>query len=498
MKILFFCSGYESIGVEYLSASLKDKGHETYLIYTHNFFNSFTVKNVLLHKILNEDKYTEKRIKQINPDIICFSTVTENYQHALKWANKIKNFSSAPIIFGGIHTTSIPDKVISHEFIDYICIGEGEEALIELTSALEKNQPTDNIKNIWSKKEGTVIKTEKRTTLLNLDSLPFPDKDLFYKENPYFKDVYGIMAKRGCLYRCSYCHNSLHKNKDKIRQRSPENVIAELKKAKEKYKIKKVCFFDDMLLSDIHWLKNFTTLYKEKINLPFVCAAHPTEITNESIEMLIKAECSAIGMGIQSANEKTRKTILNRFESNNAIIKALSLLDKSPILVYVDILIGLPLQTDLELIETATFLNKHKPDMVLPIWLKYYPDIQITKKAFDLKILSDSDIENIEKGISPNNFSGLSFSKEKAKIIYLLLLSPILPNSIFNFILKNNIYKLFPSFSSFIFIRIFLSLASAKSRIFKKKNKYIFSLKTSIMYLIFLMKRKLTLYREIK
>lgn len=498
MKILFICFGYESIGVEYLISSLNKAGHKTDLIYNHSLFNSFTMKNTFLQRLLNEEKYTEERIKNINPDMICFSTVTENYRLTLLQAKAVKNFIDAPIVFGGVHTTSVPEKVIAHDYIDYLCLGEGEQALLELVEALSKKAPTDNIPNIWCKKNNRIIKNDPRPLLTDLNELPLPDKELFYRENPYFADVYGIMAKRGCLYRCSYCHNSLATDKQRIRQRSPENVIAELKIAKEKYKIKKICFYDDMLLSDKKWLQQFTELYIQEINLPFVCAVHPTEITKETVSLLSQAGCSAVGMGIQTTNEEIRKNMLNRFEKNTSVINALSLLRKTKILVYVDILIGIPSQDDTDLLKTAIFLNKHKPDMVLPIWLKYYPKLKITEEALNMKILSQKNIEDISDGIIDNHFAGISFSKEKAKLIYLLLLSPLLSENLFSIISKKKIYRLFPPFSSFIFIRIFMSLASLKSRLLKNKNKYIFSLKNSIMYLLFLLKRKMILYRKTK
>lgn len=492
MKILFVCFGYESIGVEYLSSALKKEGHQTYLIYNNALFNSFTMKNKFLNRFFDQSNLWKDKIDSINPDIIAFSTVTENYRLSLDAAKKIKSFCEAPIIFGGIHATSVPEKVLTHNFIDYVCVGEGEEAFCELCSRLEQKQSTENIKNIWVKKNNSIIKTPLRDPIADISSLSFPDKDLFYEQNPFFKDVYSTMAKRGCVYRCSYCHNSLSGYKKTLRSQTPENIIEELKQAKEKYKIKKVCFYDDMLLSDISWLKEFTDLYAKKINLPFVCAAHPKEITEAAIAMLESAHCAGIGLGLQSADYNLRKTILNRHESNEEIIRAISLLEKSTILVHVDVLIGIPTQTDQTLISTAKFLNTHKPDAVLPIWLKYYPKLPIIETALSLNILSKKDIDEIEEGIVENPFAGRSFSKNKAKLVYLLLLSPILPEGIFNYLIKRKLFKFFPAYSSFMLIRIFLMLASLRVRLFKRyKKKMIFSLKTSILYFLFLIKRKL-------
>jgi anaerobic magnesium-protoporphyrin IX monomethyl ester cyclase len=146
-----------------------------------------------LGKLFSHDDYLVNKLIGLNPDIIAFSSVTDWFSWNIDFAKKIKKkLSKVPIIFGGIHATSSPDFLLKYEEIDYVCVGEGEFAFCEFVDAMEKNQDVSNIPNI----SGKGFKNPPRKLIENLDSLPFPDKSLFYESEPYFSNVYTIMASR--------------------------------------------------------------------------------------------------------------------------------------------------------------------------------------------------------------------------------------------------------------------------------------------------------------
>src|SRR4030042_4021033 len=132
--------------------------------------------------------------------------------------------------------------------------------------SLEQKDDDYRIKNVCLKRDGQIIKNEPRDLIQDLDSLPFPDKDLYAKEYTDFKGEYTIITSRGCPFSCTYCCNNflrkLYQGKGTYkRYRSPENVIAELKFAKEKYKMKGVLFFDEELLLEWERAKRLLYLY---------------------------------------------------------------------------------------------------------------------------------------------------------------------------------------------------------------------------------------------
>jgi len=120
MKIAFVNDCVERLGVEYLSAVLKNAGHDTNLFVDPQLFNDVYIHSNTLGKLFDFKEFLLLQIINYNPDLICFSVDTESYQWACNIAKLVKNNIDVPILFGGIHPSSIPERVISNDFIDIV------------------------------------------------------------------------------------------------------------------------------------------------------------------------------------------------------------------------------------------------------------------------------------------------------------------------------------------------------------------------------------------
>lgn len=428
---------HESLGIEYLSATLKRAGHKVDLIIFSN------EKEERMH-----DKLIE-RFKIFNPDFICFSVMTDDYIWACKLSEFIKKIKKTPIIFGGTHVTACPEEVIKNKFVDYIVIGEGEGAIIDLV----KNPNKTNIKNVWLKKKGKIIKNKLRPLIKDLDSLPFPDKELFFREAPYLKgETYYCMTSRGCPFNCSYCFNNylkkLYKGDKWLRKRGIKSVIEELKEGKKKFDYHLVYFGDDCFTNDKQWLRDFFKEYKKEINLPFKALAHPYFIDKEIVSILKKGGCIRVQIGVQTPVERVRKDICKRNESNELIAKAVAEIKKQGIFVQIDHLFGLPSQTTKELKEGMGFYIDLKPNVISPFWLQYHPNNDIINIAKEFGEIDDKLVEDAIKGRL--NYSkvieDLKKDKEISAISRFLWWIPTLPRPISRYLLKSELYlKLFKS-----------------------------------------------------
>lgn len=489
MKTLLIGIGHENIGLQYLSAFLKNQGQETKIINVGISIQDY----YLMGRLLNKIPYSQKKIKSLlaqikiyNPDLIAFSVTTDHYAWAKTISQEIKNSLDIKIIFGGPHPTALPELVIAESFVDFVCIGEGEEALLELILALEKNTSTDKILNIWGKLKGRIIKNPVRPPIKDLDAIPFPDRENFFKNYKEYTDVYSIITARGCPYKCTFCANTvnqkIYKSYSYTRRRSPENVIAELQLAK-KNNLNHILFADDIFTLNKSWLKTFLTLYAAEINLPFTCEIHPAHMDAEILKWLEEANCASAGFGLQSAGEKIRNDILKRGDSLEQIKNTINLFKSSPIYLYVDVLLNVPSQDKDELILTASFLNKYKPDMILPFNLKYYPGLPITNYALHNNILTAQNVNDINSGKSFTPFSiGKDTDKETAALCSLILGARVLPEKIFEAILKHKLYRFNIGMTNFLFHMycvisdIFLLLAKRKRMFFyfplSKQLKY--------------------------
>jgi len=224
MKLLFIQSDpFAWIGKMSVSAVLKQAGHDCGIL------------------IEPAEKDLMRSIKEANPEIIAFSATTGVHTWALEKAREIKRKFNIPILFGGPHATFFPE-IIENKNIDFACIGEAEEAIVELLNALEEEKDTSKIKNIWSKTGEIIHKNPIRPLIQNLDELPFPDRSLYYKRYPFLKNQNSrdFIFMRGCPYQCSFCYNhslqKMYKNNGKyIRFKNVDKAIEELLEVKQKW-----------------------------------------------------------------------------------------------------------------------------------------------------------------------------------------------------------------------------------------------------------------------
>lgn len=488
LKIVFIYPGYENLGIEYLSAILKKAGHQTYLILDPVLFaDSGGINIPRLPSYFNYSKKIIKKILIIKPNLICFSCVSDNYMWALGLARKLKEVFNIPIAFGGIHPTSVPEEVIKQACVDFVCVGECEEAIVELVQELENGNKDFSIKNIWFKDRGSIIANEVRILIEELDTLPFPDKDLYYREYNFMFNGYSIITSRGCPHRCTYCTNSLlsqiYRNKGKyLRRRSIENVIEELKIAREKYHPRFIHFCDEVFTHDKNWLEKFTPLYKKYVKLPFACYTSPFFVDKEVVTLLKESGCYKVQMGVQTLNENRRERILNRYYSNEQIAEAIKLFRRNKIYLTCDNIFGLPGQDEQELIEMAKFYIYNKPDHIEVFWLRYYPRTQIVDIAQSMGLINNILKKNIEEGAITRGIArgGDTYKPGFSKFQLLMNLFHFMPRYLCNFILRKKIYKALPK-SSPIFITAFF-------RLFNKARFDLYTSMTFRRYLYFIKK----------
>lgn len=394
MKVLFYYRAAESHGIEIMSSVLKKAGHKTELIFDPGLDHNPYFKSPLK---INENKLLLKA-KNFSPDLVAFSCETNLFPYVEKWSGMLKKELDIPIIVGGPHTTALPNFVLKKKSIDMVCRGEGELALLELVNSLEQRRLNNKIKNIWFKKNSKIIRNPLRPLIKDLDKLPFPDKDLFYKYG-VFTDRANVISSRDCVFNCSFCINSFYNklySKRGIRKRSVDNLILELISYKNKYKIKSIDFLDDMFITNIKWLKEFSIKYKKYINLPFRCHAHPISLNKKNIIILKKAGIDMIFLGIDSADKNILK-LMNRNVSLKKVEEIIHILKKKNIKIQTSALFSCPGEDKKKMWKTVKFTEKINPDEVSTYTFYPFPGSELYKKI--KKDLTKKQIGIIKNGL---------------------------------------------------------------------------------------------------
>ncbi|MCX5785617.1 MAG: radical SAM protein [Elusimicrobia bacterium] len=455
MKIVFVRAATESLGLEYLSSALKARGHETALVYEPLLFDSLRLRLPSLEP--ESAKLAARRALAMNPGLIGFSADSDHFQWSLAAAREIKRLSAVPVIFGGVHASTAPEAVLRRPEVDLLCVADGERAIVELADRLESGQPPEGVDNIWSKKDGAAIKTPVRLEN-ELDLLPFPDKDLFYREYPGFvRDTYSIVTGRGCPNACTYCHNSAMRRvlsrlgcRDRFfRRRNVKNVIAELRSAAKTRDFRRVSFCDDLFISDLAWLREFAEVYPKEIGLPFFCNIHPADAGERTVALLKAAGATAVNMGVQTISGDIRRECLGRAESIEAAEQALSLLKYADIFAYTNFIFGLPGQDTKELKAIAAFAAANPAGFHDVNWLRYYPGTAILENARKEGFVSEKTARAVEDGefSVPYGHGGHSYTPERARLRNMVFLASLLPRKAVQAMLARDLWKLLPAFS---------------------------------------------------
>ncbi|MBU0628871.1 MAG: B12-binding domain-containing radical SAM protein [Nanoarchaeota archaeon] len=422
------------VGVSLLSACLKKAGHETKLFDT-TFYRTrektgdearvetLQIRETKLDDYGVHEKKADavddfkKLVDDYKPGLIAVSIVETTYFIALNLLNGIKDYD-IPKAVGGIHATMAPGEVIKEEAVDIVCVGEGEIALTELADRIDKGTDYSDIPNLWVKNDGKVIENPVGP-LVKLDDLPDQDWSIWEKER-FYKPMGGkvwicgpIEFDRGCPHQCAFCCNAglqkLYKQHGFYpRSRSVKKFIDEFKGKQKRYGLNYLFVMSENFFQGNGRFNEFVELYRD-IKIPFWVETRPETVTEERLKMLKEVGCEGISMGVEHGNDEYRRKVLNRFVSNDAIIKGFQMAIHSGIRVTANNIVGYPEETRELFFDTVevnrqikgayTMINIFSPHRGTSLWKLAVEKGYIPKDTFagDYRLDSGIDMPHLSK-----------------------------------------------------------------------------------------------------
>jgi radical SAM superfamily enzyme YgiQ (UPF0313 family) len=399
-------------GLRSISACLKQAGHDVNLFFLMKEFHKRYSETAMYNLV----KLTK------GSDLAGISLMSNFFDNAIQITQKLRNNYDFPILWGGTHPTIRPEESLQHA--DMVCIGEGEETVVELADKIQNKQYYHDVKGMGFNDKGKIIVNGHRelpgsakAKIKSLDELPFQDYDLESHFVLKGKDIvkmdqkimeqcgetYQTLPTRGCPFACTYCVNDtflkMYPHQKPIRKRSVDNIIKELQEVKSKLPFVEIIRFSDdaFFLMSVDEIKELSKRYKEQIGLPLVIlGATPSTLTEEKISPLVDAGLIEIHMGIQSMAENTKKLYKRPF-SNRQIENAAKILNKyrDQLTVNYDIILDSPWDTDEDLIENLMFLSKLPTPFRLSLYsLTFYPKTNLYRKAKKEGLIKD-DLNDI-------------------------------------------------------------------------------------------------------
>ncbi|MCL4460038.1 MAG: B12-binding domain-containing radical SAM protein [Chloroflexi bacterium] len=343
-------------------------------------------------------------LKQKNPDVVGVTFTTETRFEGFETIRTAKrSLPGATIIAGGPHVTAAAEDTLLHiPELDIIVRGEAEETIVELARTLQYGMRLETIHGISYRQDGQIRHNPNRPWIKDLDSLPFPARDLFDpKDHTYIfalPDGHKVIATslvtmRGCPYRCNFCFSSSMWG-HAVRMRSPENILQEIDEIVDGFGIKGMWFYDDTFTIDRARTKELCQLIvAHHPDIRWYCQTRVNNVDKELLATMKEAGCCYISFGVESGCQRIIDQVVDKHIRLEQVRKAAAWCKELDIAANFTFIVSHPAETITDARQTlnlvADLMKDHEVNMGV------------------MKIHPGTEIERIArlKGILPKDFS---------------------------------------------------------------------------------------------
>ena len=422
MKISLF-THYDDvcIGLRIIASLLEQHGHRVQLLFLKPFRRPRRGQSLEFPKFIETlrstgsihgsgydiDPLVEKdfqllfsSIREFEPEIIGLSSRSILDNINVKLMARIRDeFPGVVTVSGGYGPSFSPERYAA--CCDYVVVGEGELAMLELVQSLETGSNPECIANLAYMRNDRYHRNPMRPMLDSLESLPLMkvmgtntatiNKGKTIQEDTISRASYPMIYGRGCARNCSYCsagqwpslYAELFRTPKLYRTKTMDGLFAELDWVKQKG-FKSVAFLDSFVVAPKDVLLDLFRRYSEEIGLPFYMALHPSQIVKnpEILDRACEAGLQGGSVGIQSGSVPFAREVYDRKQSNEEILEYRKLLKSHGLWVDYHFICGNPLET-VEHIEESLKLIRSIPydpnDSLSCMRLHVFPGTKLEK-----------------------------------------------------------------------------------------------------------------------
>jgi len=320
-------------------------------------------------------------------------------------SEKIKGrFPNIPIVIGGIHPTTFPAEILEkYDFIDYVIIGEGENAMVELVENMDKKGNISKMDGIAFRKDEKVQLNPKKIFQQDINEWPFVDYDLL-KMDDYKRDTsdwyspnnipinqpYSMLTSRSCPNQCTFCCTHLVHGK-RIRFRTPENVLEEMEQAYYKNNVRYFTFIDDNLtFNRARTVEIFKGIIDRKMKIQFDTAGGIAikSLNQEVVDIMVEAGMVKVNLAIESGSEFIRNKIMKKKLKTEKIYEISEACAKHKKLFITGyFVLGYPEETLETIEETFNLIKKVALDSIALYYAMPYPGTELFHQCIKHKLL---------------------------------------------------------------------------------------------------------------
>ena len=315
--------------------------------------------------IENANEQFIQDLKDFKPDYLVLNVASTNLENDLAVLAVAKEIlpDITTIAKGAHFLTSNTDVLYNYKTLDLIMVGEVEDTLKEI---LEET-PYTEIKGICYR-DGFMAKyTGQRQFIEDLDKLPFParhlvDNNLFRR--PDNNKVQAIVkVSRGCPFHCFFCL-ATPVSGSKVRVRSVENIVEEIKECVEKYNIKNFLFWSDVFNFDREWTMDLCqAIIDSGLEITWSSNTRADTADADMAELMYESGCRLVSIGVESGSQY----VLDKIGKNLTVddIRAtVKIFKKAKIKIYNYFVIGLPWDDESTIEQTIRFAIELDSDFI--------------------------------------------------------------------------------------------------------------------------------------
>ncbi len=411
---------YQPLNLMYLCALLKKEGHFVAII----DYEVEPKKIKEIYKDLQRGQY----------DVIGITSMTPSYPNACFIARLIKKrMPWISIIFGGTHTSILPEEVLfENPAVDYVIRGEGEITVLELLKVLESKDLSklSLIQGLSFRTNSTIIHNPERTIIADLDTLPFPDRMSVKKENykgPLSPGLYRnnknryaeVYTSRGCPYQCKFCSIRLVMG-SRCRWRSIDNIMKEIDDLVQNQCYNYIFFHDDNFALDRTRILTLCAELKKR-KILWSCLSRVDHVDEYLLRKMREAGCDKIAFGVESGSRR----LLNAIKKNTTpmqIVEAFRLAKKYHIKTQAYLMVGHPSETKEDIKKSISLMKRINPDFLFVSVFTPYPGTSYYEEAIKKHYIQNGNWQNFlfftYKPVSrSDNFTIIELYKWQRKIL---------------------------------------------------------------------------------
>jgi anaerobic magnesium-protoporphyrin IX monomethyl ester cyclase len=345
------------IGLAYVAAALEKSGFQVQML-----------DNYMLEKPIEEVKAD---VAKLNPEIVGITCSSVTYSRVIETAKAVKDtVPSCTVVVGGWHASYNPESLLQNPEVDYVVMGEGERAMVQLATYLIKGENENSpskIAGLAYRHEGKIVKNP-RQFITNMDEIPFPawhllPIDRYNRVMEYLnvKPVDNMSIARGCPFSCAFCETTGLMGRT-CRTFTPQRVLDEIKYLMANFGTKGIYFINDnFTIKKKETIELCQLIRQNKLGLEWVCDTRADLLSKELLQEMKAAGCKTIWFGVESGSPRILEKI-NKGVTLEQTEHAFDMCKKEGIQTACSFLLGIPGETVDDMKASFKFARKLDPD----------------------------------------------------------------------------------------------------------------------------------------